>query len=143
MHIFPCADCLRNKSPTTRLASPPLLVPDQCRSSIAIDFIGPLPLDEGFDCILSITDHIGSDVHIIPMRSNITTDKLAVVFFNNWYCKNGLTIDIVCDGDKLFVSRFWKALTKLTGIKLKMLTAYHSKTDGSSEGSNKTINQML
>jgi hypothetical protein len=32
---------------------------------------------------------------------------------------------------------------KLTGVKMKMSTAYHPETDGSSERSNKTINQML
>jgi Chromo (CHRromatin Organisation MOdifier) domain len=74
---------------------------------------------------------------------NITADELAIVFFNNWYCENGLPKNIVSDCDKLFVSRFWKALTKLTGVNLKMSTAYHPETDGSSERSNKTINQML
>jgi len=69
-----------------------------------MDFIGPLPLDEGFGCILSITDCIGADVHIVPTRTNITADELAVVFFDNWYCENGLPTDIVCDWDKLFVS---------------------------------------
>jgi hypothetical protein len=86
---------------------------------------------------------IGSDVRIIPTNINITAEDLAVIFFNNWYCENGLPDDIVCDCDKIFVSRFWKALTKLSGVKLKMSTAYHPETDGSSERSNKTINQML
>jgi hypothetical protein len=104
-----------------------------------MDFIGPLPLDNNFDCILSITDRLGSDVRIVPTNSNINAEDLALVFFNNWYCENGLPENIVCDRDKLFVSKFWKALTKLTGIKLKMSSAYHPETDGSSERSNKTI----
>jgi len=108
-----------------------------------MDFIGPLPVDEGYDCILSITDRIGSDVRIVPTRMNITAEELATIFFNNWYCENGLPMDIVSDRDKLFVSRFWKALTKLSGVKLKMSTAYHPETDSSSEQSNKTIDQML
>ena len=41
------------------------------------------------------------------------------------------------------MSRFWKALHKLTGIKLKMSTAYHPETDGASERTNKTVNQAL
>jgi hypothetical protein len=98
-----------------------------------MDFIGPLPLNEGYNCILSITDHLGSDVRIIPTKTNLTAEELAILFFDNWYCKNGLPNDIMCDRDKLFVSRFWKALTELTGIKLKMSTAYHPETNGSSE----------
>jgi len=62
-----------------------------------MDFIGPLPLDEGYDCILSITDHIGSDVWIIPRKSDISAEDPAVVFFDHWYCKNGLPANIVCD----------------------------------------------
>jgi hypothetical protein len=144
-YIPSCVDCLRNKSPTTRPVGPlhPLQVPDDRGSSIAMDFVGPLPLDKGYDCILSITDRLGSDVRIIPTNINIIAQDLAVVFFDNWYCENGLPADIVCDHDKLFVSQFWKALTMLTGMKLKMSTAYHLETDGSSERSNKTVNQML
>lgn len=38
---------------------------------------------------------------------------------------------------------FWKALMKLTSVKPKMSGSYHTKTNGSSEHSNKTVNQML
>jgi hypothetical protein len=144
-YIPSCTDCLHNKSHTTRNTGPlhPLPVPDSCGSLIVMDFIGPLLLDENYDCILSMTDCLGSDVCVIPTRLNITAEDLTVVFFDHWYCENGLPTDIVCDQDKLFVSKIWKALTKLTGVKLKMSSAYHPETDGLSEQSNKTINQLL
>src|ERR1700676_4123244 len=41
------------------------------------------------------------------------------------------------------MSKFWKVLTKLTGVKLKMSSLYHPETDGASERSNKTVNQAL
>jgi hypothetical protein len=41
------------------------------------------------------------------------------------------------------MSKFWTALHKLTGVKLKMSSAYHPQTDGASERMNKTINQAL
>ena len=65
------------------------------------------------------------------------------MFFNNWYCENGLPLNIISDRDKLFVSRFWKAITALCGVKSKMSMAYHPETDGLSERTNKTINQCL
>jgi len=144
-YIPSCADCLRNKSRTTKPTGPlhPLPVPESRGDSIAMDFIGPLPLDANYDCILTITDRLGADIRLIPTCINVTAEELAVIFFDNWYCENGLPSNIVCDRDKLFVSQFWKALTKLTGVKLKMSTSYHPETDGSSERSNKTINQML
>ena len=108
-----------------------------------MDFIGPLLTDEGYDCILTITDRLGADIRIVPTKTTITAEDLTMIFFNTWYCENGLPNNIVCDRDKIFVSRFWKALMKLTGVKLKMLSAYHLETDGSSEQSNKTVNQLL
>ena len=70
-------------------------------------------------------------------------EQLARLFFKEWYCKNSLPLDIVSDHDKLFVSHFWKALHKLTGIKLKMSSAYHPQSDGASERTNKTVIQCI
>ena len=132
-----CADCLWNKSLTRKPISPlhPLPIPDDRGDSIALDFIGPLPLDDGFDCILTMTDHLGSDIRIIPTRLNINAEELALLFFNNWYCENGLPREIISNRDKLFVSKFWTALHKLTGVKIKLSSAYHPETNGSSEWS--------
>jgi len=140
-----CVDCQRNKSQTSKPRGPlhPLHVPDERGSSVAMDFVGPLPEDEGFNCILTMTDRLGSDIWIIPTRTDVTAEALASLFFKHWYCEHGLPTDIVSDRDKLFVSKFWRALHHLTGVKLKMSTAYHPQTDGSSEHSNKTVNQCL
>jgi len=67
------------------------------------------------------------------MWVNITVEDLALLFFNNWYCENDLPKEIISDRDKLFVSNFWQALHKLTGVKLKLSSAYHPQMDGSSE----------
>ena len=144
-YVPACIECQRNKSPTTKLKGPlhPLLILDERGASVAIDFVGPLPEDEGFDCIMTITDRLGSDIHIVPMRTDLMAENLAALFFKHWYCENGLPLDIISDRDKLFVSKFWKALHCLTGVKLKMSTAYHPQSDGSSEQSNKTVNQCL
>jgi len=74
---------------------------------------------------------------------DITAPDLTVIFFNCWYCENGLPLEIVSDHDKLFMSKFWMALHKLTGVKLKMSSAYHPQKDGASERTNKTVNQAL
>jgi len=121
----------------------PLPVPNERGDIVAIDFVGPLPLDEGHDCILTMTDRLGSDICIIPTSITLTAEGLTLLFFKHWYCENGLPRNIVSDQDKLFLSKFWKALHKLTGVKLKLSSAYHPETDSSSERSNKTINQSI
>ena len=54
-----------------------------------MDFIGPLPRENGFDCILTITDRLGSDIQIIPTTCSLTAQGLAELFFKEWYCENG------------------------------------------------------
>ena len=108
-----------------------------------MDFIRPLKDDSGFNSILSITDHMGADIHIVPTRIDITAEDLAVLFFDHWYCENGLPLDIISHRDKLFMSHFWNILHSLCRVKLKMSTVYHPQTDGSSEQTNKMINQAL
>jgi len=143
-YVKSCPICQCNKSSTTKPLGTlhPLPIPDQCSDSVTIDFISPLPEDEGKNCIIMFTDHLGSDIRVIPTYTDITAEDLATLFFDEWYCENSLPTDIVSDGDKLFVLRFWKALHRLTGVKLKMSTAYHPETDGSSECTNmNTINK--
>jgi hypothetical protein len=144
-YIPSCRECQQFKSSTQKPTGPlhPLPIPDSRGDSIAMDFIGPLPEDDGFDCILTITDRLHSDIQIIPTRTDLTAQGLAELFFEHWYCENGLPLDIYCDRDKLFVSKFWKHLTTLVGIKVKMSSAFHPETDGVSERSNKTVNQAL
>ena len=144
-YIPSCVDCLRNKNSTIKPTGPlhPLPVPDDRCQSISMDFIGPLPLDEGYDCLLTITDRLGSDIRIIPTTTTLKAKDLAVLFFDNWYCENGLPSDIVCDRDKLFMSAFWKHLNIISGIKCKASSSYHPQSNGASERTNKTVNQCL
>lgn len=113
------------------------------RDSIAIDFIRPLPEDENKNCIITFTDCLSSDIQLIPTHTDITAEELVYLFFNKWYCENGLPSDIISDRDKIFMSRFWKAFHKLAGVKPKLSMVYHPETDSASKHTNKTVNQAL
>jgi hypothetical protein len=140
-----CADCQRNKLHTHKTPGPlhPLPIPDNHFDSVAIDFIGPLPMDEGCDQIVTMTDRLGSDVQIAACSSKMNAEGFANLFFNTWFCENRCPLEIVSNQDKLFISVFWRSLTKLAGIKLKLSTAYHPQTDGALECTNKTVIQCL
>ena len=74
-----------------------------------MDFIRLLPPDGGRDCILTITDCLGADIQIVPTHMDCdghSSKDLAMLFFNHWFCENGLPTKIVSDWDKLFVSHF-------------------------------------
>ncbi|RDB23650.1 Transposon Tf2-9 polyprotein [Hypsizygus marmoreus] len=144
-YVPSCTECQRNKARTSKPPGPlhPLPVPDKRFDSVAIDFVGPLPKDEGFDEIVTMTDRLGADVQIVPCVSSQTAEQFAALFFNHWVCENGMPSEIITDRDKLFISKFWKALMKLSGIQHRLSTSYHPETDGSSERSNKTVIQCL
>ena len=63
--------------------------------------------------------------------------------FEDVYKLHGLPKHIISDRDVLFTSIFWGHLHKLMGTKLKMSSAYHPETDGSTERANRTVTQML
>ncbi|KAG9221807.1 hypothetical protein CCMSSC00406_0006750 [Pleurotus cornucopiae] len=144
-YIPGCVDCQHNKSPTSKPVGPlhSLDVPDGRFQNITLDFVGPLPEDDGYNYLLTITDRLDADIRLIPCRTDLSAERAASLFFNHWYCKNGLPKEIISDRNKLFVSQFWSALHKLTGVKLKLSSLLHPQTDGSSEQTNKTVIQSL
>ncbi|GJU36146.1 putative reverse transcriptase domain-containing protein [Tanacetum coccineum] len=57
--------------------------------------------------------------------------------------KHGIPVSIICDRDPRFASNFWKSLQKALGTSLDMSTAYHPQTDGQSERTIQTLEDML
>ena len=52
-------------------------------------------------------------------------------------------VRIVSDRDRLFTSKFWHALQRISGVKLKLSSTLHLQTDGLSERTNETVIQTL
>ncbi|GJW99237.1 putative reverse transcriptase domain-containing protein [Tanacetum coccineum] len=50
---------------------------------------------------------------------------------------------IICDRDPRFASNFWRSLQKALGTSLDMSMAYHLQTDGQSERTIQTLEDML
>ncbi|GJT32693.1 reverse transcriptase domain-containing protein [Tanacetum coccineum] len=57
--------------------------------------------------------------------------------------RHGIPVSIICDRDPRFASNFWRSLQKALGINLDMSTAYHPQTDGQSERTIQTLEDML
>ncbi|GKF29339.1 putative reverse transcriptase domain-containing protein, partial [Tanacetum coccineum] len=58
-------------------------------------------------------------------------------------CRHGVLISIISDRDSHFTSRFWRSLQKAFRTNLDMSTAYHPQTDGQSERTIQTLEDML
>jgi len=79
-----------------------------------MDFVGDLPEEEGYNMILTITDRLGADIRLIPTTKDASAVDVARLFYEHWYCENGLPLEIVSDRDKVFRSTFWRTLQDLT-----------------------------
>ena len=125
----------------------PLTVPSYPWESIGMDFVGPLPesgnRDGIFDSITVVICLLTSMVHLIPSRTNYNASQLAELMFEHIYKLHGLPKNIISDRDVLFTSTFWGQLHRLIGTKLRLSSAYHPQSDGSTEHANRTITQML
>nr|GEV81035.1 putative reverse transcriptase domain-containing protein [Tanacetum cinerariifolium] len=58
-------------------------------------------------------------------------------------CKHGVPVLIISNRDPIFASRFWRSLQESLGTSLDMSTAYHPQTDGQSERTIQTLEDML
>jgi len=107
-YISGCMDCQQNKSSTSKTAGPlhPLPIPDKHFDSVAIDFIGPLPKDNGFNAIVTMTDQLGADIQIAACTTDMTAEDFAFLFFDKWYCENRCPLEIISNHNKIFISNF-------------------------------------
>ncbi|GAA5921705.1 hypothetical protein JCM1841_007097 [Sporobolomyces salmonicolor] len=144
-YVSSCDGCQRHKARTTRRAGKlhSLPVPPRAFSDIGLDFVGPLPLSEGRDMLLTITDRLTGYTRLLACRSKDGAKEIAELVYRGWFALFGLPERLVSDRDKLFTSRFWRVLHERVGVTLQMSTSFHPETDGRSERTNKTVVQIL
>ncbi|KAI3675482.1 hypothetical protein L1987_85072 [Smallanthus sonchifolius] len=70
-------------------------------------------------------------------------EKLTRTYLKEVVTRHGVPISIISDRDSRFTSRFWQSLQKALGTRLDMSTAYHPQTDGQSERTIQTLEDML
>ena len=73
LYIPLCSDCQWNKDCTSKPTGPLYLlpIPDDQFDSVALNFIGPLPEEDGKDMILTMTDLLGADIQLSAWKSGL------------------------------------------------------------------------
>ncbi|XP_074336813.1 uncharacterized protein LOC141673986 [Apium graveolens] len=69
--------------------------------------------------------------------------ELVEIFRRDIVRLHGVPVSIVSDRDTRFTSRFWKGFQQTWGTRLNFSTAYHPQTDGQSERTIRTLDDML
>ncbi|GJZ29661.1 putative reverse transcriptase domain-containing protein [Tanacetum coccineum] len=145
-YVSKCLTCLKVKAehqrPSGLLQQPE--IPIWKWEGIAMDFVTKLPrTSSGHDTIWVIVDRLTKSAHFLPMREDYKMERLARLYLNEIVARHGVPISIISDRDSRFTSRFWQSMQEALGTRLDMSTAYHPQTDGQSERTIQTLEDML
>ncbi|GJW55176.1 putative reverse transcriptase domain-containing protein [Tanacetum coccineum] len=145
-YVSKCLTCAKVKAehqrPSGLLVQPK--IPEWKWDNITMDFVTKLPkTSQGYDTIWVIVDRLTKSAIFTPMRENNPMNKLARIYLKEVVMRHGIPVSIICDRDPRFASNFWRSLQNALGTNLDMSTAYHPQTDGQSERTIQTLEDML
>ncbi|GJR35980.1 putative reverse transcriptase domain-containing protein [Tanacetum coccineum] len=145
-YVSKCSTCAKVKAkherPSGLLVQPE--IPEWKWDNIMMDFVTKLPKSsQGLDTIWVIVDRLTKSAHFLPIREIDPLDKLTKLYFDRIVTRHGTLVLIIYDSDGKFTSNFWRTFQKALGTSLDMSTAYHSQTDGQSERTIQTLEDML
>ncbi|GJV41601.1 hypothetical protein Tco_1420041 [Tanacetum coccineum] len=145
-YVSKCLTCAKVKAehqrPSGLLVQPE--IPEWKWDNITMDFVTKLPKSsQGYDTIWVIVDRLTKSAIFTPMRETDPLDKLARMYLKEVVTRHGIPVSIICDRDPRFSSNFWRSLQNALGTNLDMSTAYHPQTDGQSERTIQTLEDML
>lgn len=141
-----CLTCQKVKGERQRPGGllQPLEIPNWKWESISMDFITGLPrTPSGKNAIWVVVDRLTKVAHFIPMKESWSPEELAKAYQKEVIRIHGVPKDIVSDRDPRFTSRLWQQLQNALGSKLKMSTAFNAATDGQTEHTIQTLEDML
>ncbi|GJZ32443.1 putative reverse transcriptase domain-containing protein [Tanacetum coccineum] len=97
----------------------------------------------GHDVIWVVVDRLTKLAHVLVIREDYSTEKLARLYTDEIVTRHGVSVSIILDRNARFTSRLWQTFQKALGTRLDMSMAYHPQTDGQSERTIQTLEDML
>ncbi|GJP32787.1 hypothetical protein CLOM_g17383, partial [Closterium sp. NIES-68] len=160
-YVAACPICQRMKSshqrPTGLLQ--PLEPPQRPWQHVTMDFVTGLPAGpSGNDAVLVVVDRLTKMAHFAPCRTTITAEETARLFISTVVRLHGIQAlrlvlgrliaqgrpsAIISDRDPKFTSKFWQDTWARYGTRLQFSSAYHPQTDGQTERTNQTMEQLI
>ncbi|GKB78062.1 putative reverse transcriptase domain-containing protein, partial [Tanacetum coccineum] len=143
---YSCLTCLKVKAeyqkPSCLLVKPE--IPQWKWDNITMDFITKLPkTSSGYDAIWVIVDRLTKFAHFLPMRENNPMERLTRLYMKEVVTIHGIPVSIICDRADRFTLNFYRSFQRDLGTRLDMSIAYHPQTDGQSERTIQSLEDML
>ena len=90
-----------------------------------------------------IVVRLTKSAYFLPINVEDSLEKLAQLYVDEIVRLHGVPVSIVSDIDPRFTSRFWPSLQTTLGTCLHFSTIFHPQTDGQSERTIQTLEDML
>src|SRR5579871_5993664 len=81
--------------------------------------------------------------HFISLKMTDDTEDFAHPFLKEIIQHYRLLSEVIFNQDTQFTSKFWTAITDMLGIQRCLSSSYHSQTDGQTERTNRTLEDLL
>ncbi|KAJ9545620.1 hypothetical protein OSB04_025327 [Centaurea solstitialis] len=121
----------------------PLEIPEWKWENITMDLITKLPkTPRKFDAIWVIVDRLTKSALFLAIRESSTAEQLAEIYVKEVVSRHGVPVSIISDRDVRFTSRFWEQFHS-EQYQTAFQYAYHPQTDGQSERTIQTLEDML
>ncbi|GKV24406.1 hypothetical protein SLEP1_g34021 [Rubroshorea leprosula] len=122
----------------------PLPIPEWKWEHITMDFVTGFPATKnGNDSIWVIVDRLTKSAHFLPYKTRMQIEGFAKLYLKEIVRLHGIPVSMVSDRDSRFVSHLWGSIHNALGTTLNFSTAYHPQTDGQSERTIQTLEDML
>ncbi|GJZ19722.1 reverse transcriptase domain-containing protein [Tanacetum coccineum] len=146
IYVSKCLTCAKVKAehqrPSGLLQQPK--TPEWKWDKITMDLITKLPRSRnGHDVIWVIVDRLTKSSHFLAIREDFNMEKLARLYIDEIVARHGVSVLIISNQDGRFTSHFWQTVQKALGTRLDLSTAYLPQTDGQSECTIQTLEDML
>jgi len=144
--VSSCLTCQKAKAEHQRAGGmlQQLEIPEWKWDSIVMDLVTHLPRTvRNHDAIWVIVDRLTKSAHFLVVNLRMSMLKLAQLYISEIVRLHGMSSSIVSDRDPRFTSRFWQTLQSALGSKLAMSSAYHPQTDGQSERTILSLEDLL
>ena len=109
-----------------------------------MDFIVKLPLSNGYNSILTVTDHdCTKAIILVPCNKAIMAEGVAKLYLEHVFKHVGLPKTFIHDRDTQFMSHFVVKTCQALRIKQHASTMFHPRTNGQSERTNQKLEKFL
>jgi len=109
-----------------------------------MDFVVGMPRTQRHhDAIWVIVDRLSKSAHFLAIKTTFNVEQLADLYIREIVRLHGIPLSIISEQDTKFASRFWQGFQTPMGTEVHFRTAFHPQTDGQSERTIQTFEDML